>query len=30
MVVYNYYEGELDGNPAVQEETPGSAGPSEK
>jgi hypothetical protein len=30
MVVYNYYEGELDGNPVVQEETPGSAGPSEK
>ncbi len=30
MVVYNYYEGELDEDAKVQEETPGSTGPSEK
>jgi predicted RNA-binding Zn-ribbon protein involved in translation (DUF1610 family) len=28
MVVYNYYEGELDEDAVVQEDTPGSVGPS--
>jgi predicted RNA-binding Zn-ribbon protein involved in translation (DUF1610 family) len=30
MVVYNYYEGELDENPKVQEDMPGPDQPSER